>query len=163
MLTFCLSSFQASLFILVPIIILFRNGSLGSLLGELSTPVGLALFLVLWAVSLYCSRRALRDLEPAGENVGLRDLLEAASVWGGWTGAAFFLLALTPLLAGALILNGGDGGANPVQVVAFLLSVGFVGSAVAYLIGSAVGFIFGCLYAVLSRLVALVVPIDSTM
>lgn len=125
LLVWCLASFHTGLFVLIPVTVAHSTGALGDFLGGLSTLVGLALYLWLWAITWWTNRRFLTTASLTAD----RTALIAAVKWGGVNGVAFFL-GLVAVLAGVSF------------DVAFIVFAGVIGSVLAALVGAIVGGLF---------------------
>ena len=152
-LVLALGTFQASLLLLLLVLAVFLAGDLGETLDGLDTAAGLGLFGLLWGSSLFCTRQALRSLLPhLGYRLPLDRVLGAAVVWGGFTGALFTLVLLYSVFGYNLLTNSEGQESGLMSVISIALFVPFLplgASAVAWLVGAAVGFIFGILYVIL--------------
>jgi hypothetical protein len=102
LLAFALGTFHAVLLTLLLVFGAYLLTSIGEAFEDLSTPIGLAVFGVLWASSVYCTSRGLRDsgMRP-GKEVSALALLNNAVTWGAWNGVSFLWVLLT---VGLLVL-----------------------------------------------------------
>jgi len=144
LLALALGTFHAVLITLAAVLLLHLTTDLGEALAELETAVGLAIFGVLWATSVYCAHRGITDagLQP-GREAPAANVLRNGATWGAWNGVLFFWC----LLAGGLIvlfLTAENGGQAAGVVVFGTVALG-VGTIASY----AVGFFLGLLFAVL--------------
>ena len=97
-----LGTFHALAFLLALLIPLYASGSLGWLLDDLGTLPGFALFALLWALSAWGTRRALRAAAAPAPlpqalfegRVPLGRALWQAVLWGAVTGLLFVLAFL---------------------------------------------------------------------
>lgn len=139
MIALAFSTFHATTFLLVPLLLLYRGGGLGNTLQGLNTAVGLGLFVALWATTHVATRQALRGIDMTGAGPIDGDALVARAFrWGGVNGVMFLLVL------GAAIF-GGSVAARPesaFQGVVFLIAALVPGSAVAFAIGAVVGVAF---------------------
>jgi hypothetical protein len=102
LLALALGTFHAVLLTLALVLLLFLTVDLGDALDGLSTPAGLAVFAALWATSVYCAHRGMRDAElRPGEAASAGRVLRNGETWGAWNGMLFFWCLL---LAGTLLL-----------------------------------------------------------
>lgn len=127
-----LATLHATLFVLLPLVVLLPGGGLGDLLGGLDTVVGLGLLCYLWLVLWLATRRALAAADP----LTLRSALRAGVVWGAAAGVGFVGPIL--LLAGGFVsLTSGN--------LFFLPFVAGIGSLVACVVGALLGALFAAL------------------
>jgi hypothetical protein len=105
LLVWSIAAFQTSAFVLILISLLYRNGGLGSVLSQLDTLVGLAIFCVLWFCTWCATRRALRGRDwSIFQEAGLSEnLLVRGMLWGAATGALFLCGLLTVALTAGLV------------------------------------------------------------
>jgi len=142
LLPWVLGTFHTSVFGLALLLLLYPRGGFGATLGNLSTLSGLAIFLALWATTLFTTRRALDGLnwlddEPAQMAVFFRRTLR----WGGVNGM-LFLAALGAILLLSALLTA-PGSITPALIFfAFIAAVGLV---VSYVVGAIVGVTLGAL------------------
>lgn len=138
-----IGTFNASVFAIVLLVLVFRTGGLGTALQSLSTIHGFALFAALWAASVFSAVRALRQYRASEAAVhgDLGAFVGLGARWGAVTGLIFlWLAALTLFIAyvagqphlGSLLIG--------VQAAAFLL---VIPTPVSLLVGAMVGSIFG--------------------
>ncbi|MDA0256812.1 MAG: hypothetical protein O3C25_03615 [Chloroflexi bacterium] len=142
-----LGTAHAALLTLVPVLLVFRGGGLGDDLEGLSTAVGLALYALLWAVSLLGTVGALRRIGP-DVAAPTDSVVAAGALWGGVAGAAFLVVGLVALASYATAEGIAQGTVGPADIV-----VGAAGVAAIAVIGGAFAFIGG---AMVGALVALV-------
>lgn len=138
-----LGSFHTIVFGLALLLLLYPRGSFGATLGSLSTLSGLAIFLALWATTLFTTRRALAGLnwlddDPAQMAVFFRRALR----WGGVNGLLFFIALGAILLVSALLTAPGSITRPALTFGAFLF---WIGVAVSYAVGAVVGVTLGAL------------------
>ncbi|SEO54763.1 hypothetical protein SAMN04487948_103172 [Halogranum amylolyticum] len=135
LLVWCLAAYHTALFTLVPVVGLHWTGALGDLLGGLSTTVGLALYLLLWATTWWTNRRLLATtpFEPSA----WREILTGGVKWGGVTGSCF-LLELVVVAVVQVAIDGGLGVPDVASVLPLLLFLA-LGAATAFVVGGLVG------------------------
>lgn len=142
-----LSTFHAALLVAVLVTLLYVYAPLGKLLQGLSTIVGLAVYLVLWATTWWTTRAALRR-ESVLEGATTIGVVEQGIAWGAITGVIFLLgivlLVLTPQFL-------------PQGYVVSLAFISAIGSVVAFVIGALVGGMFALIDVFLFRLTGLVI------
>jgi hypothetical protein len=143
LLTWVLGTFHTSVFGLALLLLLYPRGSFGATLQGLSTPIGLAIFLALWATTIFTTRRALSGLswledDPAEMAIFFRHALR----WGGVNGLLFLTALGVILLLGALLTAGGSINSTALTIFAF---VGVIGVAVSYVVGAIIGVTLGVL------------------
>lgn len=135
-----LATFHASLFMLVALLFLYWQNVLRNILPTLNTAVGLGLFVLLWAITWWTTRRAVAGMHDDSAIVGL------AARWGGVNGVLFLLIAG----AGAALALATTEPTGP-SVLPFLGAALFlaIGSLFAFAIGAAVGTVLGFIDAAL--------------
>jgi hypothetical protein len=138
-----LGSFHTSVFGLALLLLLYPRGGFGATLGSLSTLSGLAIFLALWATTLFTTRRALAGLnwlddDPAQMAVFFRRALR----WGGVNGLLFLIALGAILFLSALITAPGSITRPALTFVGFVFWIGLV---VSYAVGAIVGVALGAL------------------
>ncbi|GEM_PF-5805194 len=122
-----LATLHVSLLVGALVLALHRAGTLGQLLQGIGTLPGVALFLVLWGLTLGATRQALVQMREKP----LREAMGVGGVWGGAVGASFVWIALTASFI--------SGRAPP---IAYLFS----------LEAAAFGFVGGCLVGAVAAL-----------
>jgi hypothetical protein len=138
-----LGSFHTSVFGLAVLLVLYPRGGFGATLGSLSTLSGLAIFLALWATTLFTTRRALAGLnwledDPAQMAVFFRRALR----WGGVNGLLFLIALGAILFLSALITAPGSITRPALTFVGFIFWIGLV---VSYAVGAIIGVMLGAL------------------
>ncbi len=153
-LAFTLATFQVSLIVLLGAFLVFRLGSF----KDLDTGTGILLFLWLWLTSFYWTLQAVVNIGVetlAGDP--LPAMLAEGIKRGAMNGMVFFAGLLGGVLLFASVGLGGEGGVVEVaSIVLFLLVYLVIGSAVAAIIGGALGFVFAVVYRVLLQFAKLV-------
>ncbi len=137
-----LATFHASLFMLVALLFLHWQDVLRNILPTLNTAVGLGLFVLLWAITWWTTRRAVAVMEDDS------DIVRRAARWGGVNGVLFLAIAIA---LGAVGLAVTEPSARSFQLlggVAFFLTVG---SLFAFAIGAVVGSVLGLIDLALLR------------
>lgn len=140
LLAWVLGTFHTSIFGLALLLLLYPRGRFGDTLAGLSTLSGLAIFIALWATTLFTTRRALAGLnwlddEPAQMAVFFRRALR----WGGVNGM-LFLAALGLILLLSALVTAPSSIAPALIFFVFIAAVGLVFS---YVIGALVGVTLG--------------------
>lgn len=141
LLEWVLGTFHTSVFGLVLLLLLYPRGGFGATLAGLSTLSGLAIFIALWATTLFTTRRALAGLnwlddDPAQMAVFFRRALR----WGGVNGL-LFLVALGVILLLSTLLTAPRSITTP--ALSFFVFIGAIGVVVAYAVGAIVGVTLG--------------------
>lgn len=130
-----LGTFHTAVVGLTLLFLAYPGGSLGTALGSLSTIAGLALFLALWAITVFATTRAIGGLDlHAGVTAGYH---RRALRWGAVNGM-LFLWALAALLALQQLITA----PGTLQWQSLLLGAGFVagvGSFFALTVGAIIG------------------------
>ena len=147
LIAWCLAAFQTAVLLSILLLGLFLGGNAGSSLDDLGPLAGSTLFAMLWLTTWYCTSEGLRRL-------GLRRALEqplrvlpSAQLWGGINGVFVWLMLLVATLAVTAITGEGQGSLTGFLVA--LILFGSVGAVVAFIIGSAVGLMFGVVELIL--------------
>lgn len=155
-----LGSFNAAMFMLVLLLLAYPRGGLGQLLAGLSTLSGLALYVALWATSVYAARRALRGLDLFDPGVG--DAFFGRALRGGaFTGAAF-LVELALVLAVAQLTAAITGGPFALASPLFFVPFGVIALLVAAVVGALVGVVLGAANLAAVRLSALLAGVAGS-
>ena len=146
LLAWVLGTFHTTVFGLVLILVLYPRGGFGATLGSLNTLSGLAIFLALWATTLFTTRRALMGLnwledDPAQMAVFFRRALR----WGAVNGMLFLAALGAILLANALVTSGTSGTSVISPAVIFFVFIAAIGLVVSYVVGALVGVVLGAL------------------
>jgi hypothetical protein len=143
LLAWVLGTFHTSIFGLALLLLLYPRGRFGDTLAGLSTLSGLAIFIALWATTIFTTRRALAGLnwlddEPAEMAVFFRRALR----WGGVNGMLFLAALGAILLASALAAARGP---TPSPALIAFAVIAVIGLLVAYVVGALVGVTLGAL------------------
>ena len=143
LLAWVLGTFHTSIFGLALLLLLYPRGRFGDTLVGLSTLSGLAIFIALWATTLFTTRRALAGLnwlddEPAEMAVFFRRALR----WGAVNGMLFLAALGVILLTNALVTSGASVISPALIFFVFIAAVGLV---VSYVVGALVGVVLGAL------------------
>lgn len=144
----CLATFHAAFLVAVGVLALHRSGAAGDLLAGLGTLQGFALFLALWTVTWWTTRRWLAEATVdarAGTTPSVGASLVPALKWGGLDGLVFLLFLVAVLLVPNAVAAGT---VSAVYVLALLV---LVGSLVAAVVGALVGGLFALVDLALLR------------
>lgn len=156
-LTFGLATFHTLSFIIIVVVFLYSQGTLGSLLEGLNTLAGYAIFGALWATTWWTTRKALRGYFKGIDHDGgesqiaemmrgefqLSQVIANGVIWGGVNGI-LFLIALALILLiyiSALTLAALLGGSTNPEASVTLILFAMIGSPVGAIVGGMVGFI----------------------
>lgn len=138
-----LGSFHTSVFALALLLLLYPRGSFGATLQGLSTLSGLAIFVALWATTLFTTRRALAGLNWLDDDPAqMAAFFRRALRWGGVNGLLFLIALGAILLLSALITASGSITRPALTFGAFIFWIGLV---VSYAVGALAGVTFGAL------------------
>jgi hypothetical protein len=142
-----LGTFHAVILALQLVLGLYHTTDLGHLLASLNSTIGLAVFAVLWATSVYCTHRGLQDAGLApGHTAPADSVLNKGLAWGAWNGMLFFWCILGSGFVVLLAISILDSGFNFVfGVVIFAMAAFAVGSLLAAGIGAATGILLAAL------------------
>lgn len=144
-----LGSFNTAMLMLALLLLAYPRGGLGQLLAGLSTLSGLALYVALWATSVYAAGRALQGLDLFDPGVG-GAFFGRALRWGAFTGVAFLVELALVQLTGAI-----GGGSVTLSSLLFFVPFGVIASLVAAVVGALVGVTLGAADLAAVRLSAL--------
>lgn len=139
--SWALGTFNSAALAVVLLLLLYPRGRFGDTLAGLSTLTGLALYVALWATTVYATRRALRGIDLLDDARAGEAFFGRALRWGGFTGIAF-LVELAAIQIVSVIL-GGD--LRPLASLPFLIPFGVIASLVAFVVGALVGVTLGAL------------------
>ncbi|HEV8535075.1 MAG TPA: hypothetical protein VGR87_05055 [Candidatus Limnocylindria bacterium] len=132
--TWSLSTFHASAFVLAIVLLLYSRGGLGPALGGLNTLFGLGLFVALWVTTYVTTSRALEGIDLLDPAVDRVRFLRRALRWGAANALAFLAVLGILFVAGAIL-----------TAPAGLMSLVFIGP-FAVVIGAAVGAVVGTFF-----------------
>jgi hypothetical protein len=157
LLVWAFAAFHTGIFVLALVFFLHLRGSLGAVLASLNTLVGIALFVALWAVIGWSTRRGLKRLTRSTGGAGifsvtgvkLGDALVQALWWGGVTGLLFFAGLVVYTLVFVLLPNV----ASAPVAFGVLLVYTSLGGVVAFVIGALSGLVLGLIDGILVGLV----------
>jgi hypothetical protein len=143
LLVWVLGTFHTSAFGIALLLLLYPRGRFGATLESLSTLSGLAIFIALWATTLFTTRRALSGLTWLDDDPVLMGVFfRRALRWGGVNGLLFFVaLGMIVLVSSVLAAPG----SITSQVLTFFAFIGAIGVVVSYVIGALVGVTLGAL------------------
>ena len=149
-----LATFHTTLLVVILVAALHVFGPLGELLGGLSTVVGFALFLLLWASTWWTTRRTLSAV--SSDETAAFGVVATGGAWGGVDGVCF----LWAIVAVNLVPRVGLGDLAKVEAdtVAFFAVAAVVASLLAFLVGAAVGALFAAIDALAFRAAAKLSP-----
>lgn len=137
--SWALGTFNSAALALALLLLLYPRGRFGDMLAGLSTLTGLALYVALWATTVYATRRALRGIDLLGDARAGDRFFGPALRWGGFTGFAFLLeLAVIQIVS---VVLGGD--LRPLSSLPLLIPFGVIASLVAFVVGALVGVTLG--------------------
>jgi hypothetical protein len=146
---FVLGTFHTCVLVFVAVTVLFLAGDLGDQLEELSTLLGIGLFLVLWLTTCYFTLCAWLELRVGGLRSGsMGSMLVTGIKWGGIDGMCVaFLVAIVEFLVVAIL--GFADGAPFAFVIGFVIAffVAFLGGAIGLAIGGTLGLVAALLEA----------------
>lgn len=141
-LAWVLGTFHTTVFGLALILLLYLRGGFGAALGSLSTLSGLALFVALWATTLFTTRRALEGLNwLEDDSAQMAVFFRRALRWGGVNGMLFLAALGAILLLSALATA--PGSITPALI--FFVFIAAIGLVVSYVVGAIVGVALGAL------------------
>jgi len=145
-LTWSLASFHAAFLFAALIALLYAGGGLGGLLASLNTLLGLGLYALFLLNTWWTTGRATRGLDwvALADPWAPLDHFWRIVLWGGVNGLLLFLVLLAAIVGSSLLLLV-SGRGQPVQLLPFVLTVGAVGSAVAFVAGALAGVFFALL------------------
>lgn len=142
LLAWVLGTFHTTVFGLALLLLLYPRGVLGAALGNLSTLSGLAIFVALWATTLFTTRRALEGLDWLGDDPAqMAIFFRRALRWGGVNGMLFLAALGAILLVSALATA--PGSITPALI--FFVFIAAVGLVVSYVVGAIIGVALGAI------------------
>jgi hypothetical protein len=138
-----LGTFHTTVFALALLLLLYPRGGFGATLQGLSTLSGLAIFVALWATTVFTTRRALSGLDWLDDDAAqMAIFFRRALRWGGVNGM-LFLAELGVILLLNAALTARDSLTSPALTVFAL--IGAIGVFVSYAIGALVGVTLGAI------------------
>lgn len=148
LLVWSLGTFHAILFELGLAMLLYLDGSLGRRLGEYKVLVGIGVFAVLWACTLWCTRRAVRGVlailpsYTADVPIPVRRILRQGVLWGGLNGVVFLFVVLVLLDLIQLFFLYLNYNLGSISFLIFMLVAGTtMGSVGAFALGAVLGLV----------------------
>jgi hypothetical protein len=136
-----LGTFHTAALGIALLLLLYPRGSFGAALAGLSTLSGLAIFLALWATTLFTTRRALAGLKwLEDDSADMAVFFRRALRWGGVNGV-MFLAALGVIVLATALLTAPPSITSP--ALAFITIVAAIGTVVSYVVGALVGVALG--------------------
>ena len=136
-----LGTFHTSVFGLALLLLLYPRGGFGAALAGLNTLSGLAIFLALWAITLFTTRRALAGLNWLDDDPAQMALFYRRALrWGGVNGLLFLIALGAILLLSALVSAPGSITRPALTFFGFIAWIGLV---VSYAVGAIVGVTLG--------------------
>ena len=136
--SWALGTFNSAALTLALLLLLYPRGRFGDTLAGLSTLTGLALYIALWATTVYAMHQALRGIDLLDDARAGDRFFGRALRWGGFTGIAF-LFELALIIVGTSVL----GGTFLIQQLLVLIPFGVIASLVAFVVGALVGVTLG--------------------
>lgn len=150
-LAWALGTFHTSVVGIAVVLLVYPGGGLGVALAGLSTMTGLALFVALWAATVFSTGRAIRGLRLIGDDRATTGAFyRGAFRWGAANGVLFVVVAVVILLVSSLV------GAAPSVDVRVVLTIAAFQGVFGSLFGSGIGAVVGLVFASID-LVALAV------
>jgi len=146
-----LGTFHACVLAIALLVVVYRLGGLDDALAGLSTAHGFALFLGLWAATVFTTTRALEAYRrsPAAPGGDLGPLVPSALRWGALNGVLFlWYLAVTQLVA----VLASRPRLETLMLVPAAMPFLSIASLVAFVVGALVGLVFGTIDVQLLRL-----------
>ncbi|WP_435067983.1 hypothetical protein [Haloplanus sp. C73] len=128
LLAWVLAAFHTATLLVPGLALLYAVGALGSLLQGVHTATGFVLYLSLWGLGWWTTKRWLAATPLAVE----RETLTAAATWGAVTGVGFLFVILAVV-------------AVTLRELLFVAVLALVGTPVAALVGAVLGVAFALL------------------
>src|SRR4051794_32447742 len=94
-----LGTFHTALFVLAIAFFLYQKGGLGDALRNLSTPLGLVIYALLWTITCWSTGRAIKGTDWS--RFEMSNAVGKGPLWGGVTGVAFFVAVVALIVVGA--------------------------------------------------------------
>ncbi len=142
--TVALATFNVTLALLAPLLLLYRRDpGFGETLADLGTGVGLGLFALLWVAATWATRGALGGF-PDFLVIPFHGAIARGMLWGGRAGVFVFMALVIAVAATAVVTDAtettpSEFAVGLLQLAIYLIPVTTVGSAVAFVVGAAVG------------------------
>ncbi len=164
LLALALGTFHAVTITLLLVVIGYLTTDLGHTLASFDTIIGLGVFAALWATSVYCTHRGLREAGLAtGQPAPADTVLGKGLTWGAWNGMLFFWTLLDVGFLVLLYRAVADEGFNYVfAVFIFAIAAFAVGSILAAGIGGAVGILLAAIDFQLLRAARTLVAVNDS-
>jgi hypothetical protein len=141
-----LGTFHTAVLGLALLLLAYPGGGLGSLLSSLSTLSGIALFIALWGTTLFCTRKALTDLDWLSDDAQVMGaFFWRALRWGSANGMLFLIALIAVQLVSAATAPATRGGFQLGPALFGVLFFGAFGTVFAAAIGAVVGVTLGAL------------------
>jgi hypothetical protein len=141
LLTWSLTTFHTTVFVLVIVLFAYSGGGLGQALSGLNTFAGLGLFVALWATTYVTTVRALAGLDLIGSARDRGGYGRRAFRWGAANGMSFLaVLGIVALVVAVANTRPGQVGSGIVLPALFIAPIALVVSAA---VGGVVGVLFG--------------------
>jgi hypothetical protein len=141
LLTWSLTTFHTTVFVLAIVLLAYSGGGLGQALSGLNTFAGLGLFVALWATTYLTTARALAGLDFIGSARDRSGYGRRAFRWGAANGMSFLaVLGVVALVVAIANTRPGQVGSGILLPALFIAPIALVVSAA---VGGAVGVLFG--------------------
>jgi hypothetical protein len=141
LLTWSLTTFHTTVFVLVIVLLAYSGGGLGQALSGLNTFAGLGLFVALWATTYVTTVRALAGLDLIGSARDRGGYGRRAFRWGAANGMSFLaVLGIVAYVAAVANTRPGQVGSGILLPALFIAPIALVVSAG---VGGVVGVLFG--------------------
>jgi hypothetical protein len=143
-LAWAFGTFHATVVGIALLLLAYPGGSLGVLLGGLSTITGLALFIALWVATVFSTGRAIRGLRLIGHDRATSGAFYRGALrWGAANGVLFVLAAAVILALNGLVTAPETADRGVILRIAFIQGV--FGSLFGLAIGAVVGLVLASL------------------
>jgi hypothetical protein len=139
-----LSTFHATMFIVIAALGLHVHGTLSGTLRQLDTALGFAAFVILWATTCAATSWGVRYAARPAHSTDALALCIAIS--GGWNGVAIFAVLLA-----VFTVRVATASSQPLAAIPVLFLSAVIGSLLAFTIGTMIGLVFGLIDTVLIR------------
>jgi hypothetical protein len=141
LLTWSLTTFHTTVFVLVIVLFAYSGGGLGRALSGLNTFAGLGLFVALWATTYVTTERALAGLDLIGSARDRGGYGRRAFRWGAANGMSF--LAVLGIVAVVVAVANTRPGEVASGILLPALSLAPIALVVSAAVGGVVGVLFG--------------------